>query len=148
VFQWLRTTYGGHSWSAKPNSTMPSHILGPLFLVNAPTRTLHYTKSSNNSNMWMLLWVWFSLVVFIMDEHIGWKTTNNTLLQKTTWVSTITKLSHKGTHTSLHLALSFVLEGVNLVWKMWLLFIEQISHCFLSKCPWQHFGLTYQVVVL
>jgi hypothetical protein len=33
----------------------------------------------------------------------------------------------------LHLALSFVLEGVNLVWKMWLLFIEQISHCFFIK---------------
>jgi hypothetical protein len=27
-------------------------------------------------------------------------------------------VTHKGTYTSLHLALSFVLEGVNLVWKM------------------------------
>jgi hypothetical protein len=27
-------------------------------------------------------------------------------------------VTHEGTHTSLHLALSFVLEGVNLVWKM------------------------------
>jgi hypothetical protein len=131
VFQWLRTTCGGHSWSARPNSTMPLHILGPLFLVNAPTRALPYTKSSNNSNMWMLLWLGSRLVVFIMDEHIGWKTTNNILLQKTTWMSTITKLSHAKEPTPLCIwPWAFVLEGVNLIWKMWLLFIEQISHFF------------------